>query len=330
MIEKTLPTSQFIPNLKVVSQNPQRLASGHRLCPGCGISVILKQALTTIDAPIVTANATGCSEICFGAYPYNSFKTPWIHSLFENSAAVISGVESAWKAFERKGKLTEAQKKIKFLAVGGDGATYDIGFQWLSGALERGHNFVYICFDNEGYMNTGYQRSGSTPLGFSTHTTPEGKVLPGKMQHRKNLTKILAAHDVPYVAQVSPSHYTDLMQKAHKAFNTDGPAFMNAFSMCPTNWKHKPSLGIKISELAVTSGLWPLYEVKEGKWKINFRPPASKTYREKNEPLEEFLGLQGRTKHLLKPENKAILDQLKSKIADDWEYLEKMVGAFPL
>lgn len=312
---------KFNPNIKVVSQNPQRLASGHRLCPGCGISVILKQALTTIDAPVITANSTGCSEICFGSFPYTSFKSPWIHSLFENSASVISGVEAAWKALNRKGKLSAEQKKIKFLAIGGDGATYDIGFQWLSGALERGHNFVYICFDNEGYMNTGYQRSGSTPIGFSTHTSPVGAAQKGKTQQRKNLTKILAAHDIPYVAQANPSNFADLMKKAHRAFEVDGPAFINTFSVCPTNWKSDPQKGMVISQLATDCGLWPLYEVDHGRWKINYRP------RNAEGKLEEFLGSQGRTKHLLKPENAELLATLKRKIAEDWNELERMEKA---
>ncbi len=314
----------FNPNLKVVSQNPQRLASGHRLCPGCGISVILKQTLTTIENPIITANATGCSEICFGAYPYTSFKTPWIHSLFENASAVISGVESAHKALARKGKLTQKQKKIKFLAIGGDGATYDIGFQWLSGALERGHDFVYICFDNEGYMNTGFQRSSSTPRGFMTHTSPVGQQIKGKPQHRKNLTNILAAHDIPYVAQANPANFGDLMKKAHRAFEVEGPAFINCFSVCPTNWKSDPQQGMVISQMASDSNFWPLYEVDHGKWKINYKP------RNTEGKLEEFLGMQGRTKHLLKPENEELLQVLKNKIESDWHYLTKMEEAFPM
>ena len=316
--------SRFNPNIKELSKKPQRLASGHRLCPGCGIAVILKQVLTTIDNPIITANATGCSEICFGAYPYTTFKSPWIHSLFENAASVISGVEATWKSWERRNKLSKDQKNIKFLAIGGDGATYDIGFQWLSGALERGHNFVYICFDNEGYMNTGYQRSSATSFGFKTNTTPTGAAVTGKPQHRKNLTKILAAHDIPYVAQASPSHFADLMKKAHRAFEVEGPAVLNCFSVCPTNWKHDPQEGMNLSQLAVESLYWPLYEIDHGRWKLNYRS------KKPEHKLETFLGSQGRTKHLLKPENKAILDLLKTKAQTDWEYLEKMAEAFPL
>ncbi len=315
---------KFVPIIKEVSKKKARLASGHRLCPGCGIGTILKQVFAAVDNPIVTANATGCSEICFSPYPYSSFKTPWVHSLFENSASVISGVEAAWKSMKKRGQLSDNQKQIKFMAVGGDGATYDIGFQWLSGALERGHNFVYICFDNEGYMNTGYQRSGSTPKGFGTNTSPVGDEIIGKMQHRKNLTKIIAAHDIKYVANANPANFTDLMMKAHRAFEVDGPAFINCFSVCPTNWKHRAEDGLEIGRLASDSGFWPLYEVDHGKWKVNSKP------RNIDENFEKFCGMQKRTAHLLKPENADILQELKDKIVEDNEYLEKMASSFPL
>ncbi|MEI7511162.1 MAG: thiamine pyrophosphate-dependent enzyme [Candidatus Peregrinibacteria bacterium] len=312
---------RFIPNIKAVSQNRQPLSSGHRLCPGCGISVILKQALTTIDNPIITANATGCSEICFGAYPYTSFKTPWIHSLFQNAAAVISGVEAMHTAKLRKGELNEEQKRIKFLAIGGDGATYDIGLQWLSGALERGHDFVYICFDNEGYMNTGYQRSGATPIHTHTTTSPAGTEIHGKKQNRKLLTEIIAAHHIPYIAQASPSNFADLMKKAHRAFEVKGPAFINCLSACPTNWKTDPQMGMTISQRAVDTCFWPLYEVDNGKWKINYKP-------KEKQPVTEWLKDQGRFKHLLKPESAQLVEDFQKEVDDNWERLLKMEQAF--
>jgi pyruvate ferredoxin oxidoreductase beta subunit len=312
---------RFIPNIKAVSQNPQPVSSGHRLCPGCGISVILKQALTTIDVPVVTANATGCSEICFGAYPYTSFKTPWIHSLFQNASSVISGVESMHRAKMRKGELSEDQKNIKFLAIGGDGATYDIGFQWLSGALERGHNFVYICFDNEGYMNTGYQRSGATPIHTHTATSPAGKEIPGKKQNRKLLTDIIAAHDIPYVAQASPSNFADLMKKAHRAFEVEGPAFINCLSACPTNWKTAPEKGMTITQQAVETCFWPLYEVDNGVWKVNYKPREKK-------PITAWLENQGRFKHLLKPENAHLVEEFQKEVDKEWEKILRMEKAF--
>ena len=206
------------------------------------------------------------------------------------------------------------------MAVGGDGASYDIGLQWISGALERGHNFVYICFDNEGYMNTGYQRSSATPQSFATSTTPTGKDLIGKIQHRKNLTKIIAAHDIPYVATANPSFFDDLTKKAHRAFEVDGPAFLNIFSVCPTNWKFPPEKGLEVGKLASDSGFWPLFEVDHGKWKINIPPKNI------DQNFEKFCSMQKRTAHLTKPENNNLLQNLKNKIRSDLEFLEKMEG----
>lgn len=313
----------FIPNPNQLCHNPQRLAGGHRLCPGCGIGSILKQVLTVTDAPIVTANATGCSEICFSPYPYTSFKSPWIHSLFENAASVIGGVESTWKSLERRGQLTDKQKKIKFLAIGGDGATYDIGFQWLSGAIERGHNFTYLCFDNEGYMNTGYQRSSAVPEAYATNTTPVGSDVIGKSKKRKPFTRIIASHDLPYAAQINPAFAADAMKKAHRAFEVEGPAFLNAFSVCPTNWHHAAEDGLDVARLATESGMWPLYEFDNGGWRINCQPP-------KPEALDEFLGLQKRTRHLLKPENEKLLQSLRDQIDTEWNWIKKMAEAFPI
>lgn len=312
---------RFIPNIKKLSQNPQPLANGHRLCPGCSESLILKQALSTIDVPVITANSTGCSEICFGAYPYTSFKTPWIHSLFENSASVISGIEAMHKVKKAKGELSETQKKIKFLAIGGDGATYDIGFQWLSGALERGHNFVYICFDNEGYMNTGYQRSGATPKHAHTNTSPAGKVITGKPQKKKALTDIITAHNIPYVAQCSPSNFADLMKKAHRAFEVEGPAFLNVLSACPTSWKTKPEKGLEILQKGVDTCFWPLFEVDHGVWKITHKP-------RKKLPITDWFANQGRFKHILKPGNEHLIEEVQGDVDRNWEKLLRMEAAF--
>lgn len=324
MTEKTMDKAKkkrFIPNIKKLSQNPQPLANGHRLCPGCSESLILKQALSTIDVPVVTANSTGCSEICFGAYPYTSFKTPWIHSLFENSASVISGVEAMYQAKKKRGELQENQKEIKFLAIGGDGATYDIGFQWLSGALERGHNFVYICFDNEGYMNTGYQRSGATPKHAHTNTSPAGKVITGKPQKKKALTDIIAAHNIPYVAQCSPSNFADLMKKAHRAFEVEGPAFLNILSACPTSWKTKPEKGLEILQKGVDSCFWPLFEVDNGVWKITHKP-------RKKLPITDWFANQGRFKHILKAGNEHLIEEVQNDVDRNWEKLLRMEAAF--
>lgn len=299
--------------MTVKKGNKEILAPGHRMCPGCGTPIALRAILEAAGGnPVVTANATGCAEICFGAYPYTAFRMPWIHSLFENAPSVISGLEALWKAKKRKGELKDSQKDIKFLAIGGDGAMYDIGFQWLSGALERGHNAVYVCFDNEGYMNTGNQRSGATPHYSSTSTSPGGK-----KQSRKPLTEIIAAHKIPYVAQCSIGYLFDLKKKAKKAFETEGPAFLNVFTACPTNWKSAPNKSIEILKTAVDANFWPLFEVENSKWKVNIKP-------KKRLPIEDFFKSQKRFAHLLKPENKNLLTELQKEIDDNFDKLLKM------
>ncbi len=292
------------------------LASGHRMCPGCGTPIALRAILSMVNGPVITANSTGCSEICFGAYPYTAFRQPWIHSLFENAPSVISGLEALHKKRLKTGELKESQKNIKFLCIGGDGAMYDIGLQWLSGAVERGTNAVFVCFDNEGFMNTGNQRSSSTPLYSSTSTSPSGKP-----QKRKLLTEIMVAHNIPYVAQASPSHIADLKMKAKKAFEVDGPAFLNILTTCPTNWKLPPEKGNDVLMNAVNTNFWPLFEVKNGKWKINFKPQERK-------PIEEFLKGQKRFAHLFKKENKNLLADIQTNVDENFTRLLKMAEAF--
>ena len=310
----------FNANLKKLSQCPTRLEAGHRLCPGCGISVIMRQIMSVTDNPLVISNATGCFEICTGAYPYTAWNVPWIHSLFGNAASVIAGVEAMHKSLEKQGKLSGGQKKTLFMAVGGDGGTYDIGLQALSGAAERGHKFVYVCFDNEGYMNTGYQRSGATPYGAFTTTSQVGEAHTGKEQFRKDLTMIMAAHNIPYVAQSSPSNHFDLMKKADKAFKADGPAFINCLSVCPTSWKTDTQTGLKITQTAVDTCFWPLYEVENGVFKITYMPKEKL-------PIIAWLENQGRFKHLLKPENQHIIDALQKEVDTRWQKLIKLEEA---
>ncbi len=197
---------------------------------------------------MVVGCATGCLEVSTTIYPYTSWKTPFIHNAFENSAATVSGVEAAFKGMQRAGKIP-ADKKVKFMAVGGDGGTYDIGLQSLSGAMERGHDMVYVCYDNGAYMNTGIQRSSATPKGAWATTSEVGSAQQGKEQRRKDLTSIIAAHNVPYVAQGSISHWRDLTTKAEKAFAVDGPAFLNVLAPCPRGWRSKSEDTIEIAKL---------------------------------------------------------------------------------
>lgn len=296
-----------IPNLKTASANPARLTGGHRLCPGCGLSTIVKQVLSVTTDPVVIVNATGCLEICTSAFPQTSWDTPWIHSLFENTAAVASGIDAARNALERKKQLNSKQKKLKIIAFAGDGGTYDIGLQALSGAVERGHDFTFICLDNEGYMNTGYQRSSASPFGAATATSPAGKKIAGKQTNRKDIFKIIAAHNIPYLAQATPANHIDLMRKAEKAINSSGPTFLNVFSPCPTNWKSAPASGMEICKNAVETNFWPLIEIENGAWQLNYQPKERKT-------IEAFLTGQKRFRHLLKPENAELKEKLQQEV----------------
>lgn len=300
--------------LKELLNKPETITSGHRLCPGCAAPIIVKQVLMASDYPVVVAASTGCLEVSTTIYPYTAWNIPWIHNAFENAAATIAGLESAYKALSKKGKI---KKKIKFVAFGGDGGTYDIGIQALSGALERGHDIVYVCYDNEGYMNTGAQRSGATPKGASTTTEPAGKVSYGKRMRRKDLTAIAAAHHIPYAAQASISHWQDLMQKAKKAIEVDGPAFLNVLSPCVRFWRIPENKTIEISKLAVETNFWPLFEVENGKWKLNYKPRERK-------PIIEWIKAQGRYKHLLKEENKPVIEEIQKEIDEYFSWLEKM------
>ena len=220
---------------------------------------------------MIATAATGCLEVATSIHPFSSWRVPWIHSAFENAAATASGMEAMYQSLKKQGKLP-ADTERRFIAFGGDGGTYDIGLQALSGALERGHRMLYICCDNGAYMNTGIQRSSATPMGASTTTSPAGKVSPGKLQWRKDLTAIVAAHHIPYVAQASPSNWRDFMIKVKKALAVDGPSFINVISTCHRGWRSKPAEAVSILRKAVDSCYWPLYEIEEGKMTINYTP----------------------------------------------------------
>ena len=278
-------------SIKELAQRPQRIAPGHRACAGC-IPILAFQHVMRSVAPedgVVVGCATGCMEVVTTIYPYTAWRVPFIHNAFENSAATVSGVEAAYRALKRAGKIPE-DKRIKFIAFGGDGGTYDIGLQALSGAAERGHRMLYVCYDNEAYMNTGIQRSGATPYGAETSTCPVGDVIPGKTQYPKDMTRIMAAHRIPYVAQASPSHWSDLITKVEKALSKNGPSFINIISPCHRGWRYPMEKTIEMARLAVETCFWPLYEVDEGKWRITYTPKEKL-------PLEEFTMPQGRFAH---------------------------------
>ena len=302
--------------LKELTHREDRLEGGHRLCAGCGASIAVRQVLLGAGLePVVVGCATGCLEVSTTIYPYSSWKTPFIHNAFENSAATVSGVEAAFKGLKRAGKIP-SDKKVKFVAFGGDGGTYDIGLQSLSGAMERGHDMVYVCYDNGAYMNTGIQRSSATPKGAWATTAQIGAAQQGKQQRRKDLTAIMAAHNIPYVAQASISHWKDLTDKAEKAFAVEGPAFLNIFAPCPRGWRIPFDTTVEIAKSAVQTGYWPLYEVEDGVWRQTVKVINRK-------PLEEFLKPQGRFKHLFKPENAALLAEVTSDVDKQWDALQK-------
>lgn len=305
-------------NIKELSEKiPERLGPGHRLCAGCGASIAVRQVLMGTEDPVVAVSATGCLEVATTIYPYTAWKIPFMHNAFENAASTISGIETAYRALKKQGKI---KKNIKFIAFGGDGGSYDIGLQALSGALERGHNFVYVCYDNEAYMNTGIQRSGATPYGASTTTAPAGKVSPGKVQFRKDLTAIVAAHRIPYAAQATISNWNDLVTKSQKAFAAEGPAFLNILTMCHRGWRYPQENIVQIAKSAVDTGFWPLIEVDKGIWRFTYKPKERK-------PIEEFLKPQGRFKHLFKEENKHIIAEIQKEVDNNWTRLEHLCEA---
>jgi len=301
-------------NLKKLSEMPDLLSGGHAACPGCAGPIAIRQILLAAQQDgrkVVCGIATGCMEVSTTIYPNSAWRVPLVHNAFENSAATVSGVEAAYRSLKRQGKY---EGDVAFLAFGGDGGTYDIGLQSLSGALERGHNFTYICYDNEAYMNTGIQRSSSTPKGAMTTTAPAGKVSSGKTQVKKDLTAIVAAHGVPYVAQSGPHSPRDLMRKVQKAVETEGPCFINVLSPCPRGWRYEPGKTMELGALAVDTCVWPIYEIEDGKLTINHKPKEKK-------PVREWLKSQGRFRHLFSPKNEHVIEEIQQDIDRKWQRL---------
>lgn len=288
-------------------------ACGHRACAGCAAAVAMRLLTKAAGRNTILVEATGCIEVVSTPYPETAWKLPWIHCAFENPAAVASGISAALKA---KGREDE----IKVVAFGGDGSSYDIGFGLISGAFERGENFTYVCYDNEAYMNTGIQRSGSTPFGASTTTSPPGKQSIGKVEWKKDLIHILAAHGSPYVASASVAFPADAFRKLKKAMETKGPTFVNLFAPCPTGWRVDPAKAIEIAKLAVETGVAPLYEIIDGKHVVNQPRDISKL-----KPVEEYMKIQGRYAHLFKPtKREAEIKQIQDRVTSNLQKLLDM------
>lgn len=304
-------------NLKETTSKPDRLTGGHRMCAGCGAPVVARTVLRALkeEDHAVIGSATGCLEVSTFIYPYTAWKDSFIHTAFENAGATMSGVEAAYKALKKNGKV---KGDFKFIAFGGDGGTYDIGLQSLSGAMERGHDMVYVCYDNEAYMNTGIQRSSATPKYADTTTSPAGKVVPGKQQNRKDLTKVMVNHNLPYVAQSAiTQNFKDLYEKAEKAIYTEGACFLNVLAPCPRGWRYSQEKLLEISQIAVDTCFWPLYEVVDGKYHLTYKPKQKR-------PIEDWLQIQGRFKHILNDPEKVA--EIQADVDRKWQELLELCG----
>ncbi|MFH0977420.1 MAG: pyruvate synthase subunit PorB [Spirochaetota bacterium] len=286
------------------------LSSGHRACSGCGEVLAVRLMCKALGENTVIASATGCMEIVSSMYPTTAWEVPWIHVAFENAAAVASGVEAGLKALRRKGRIDD--RYVKVVGMAGDGGTMDIGMQALSGAMERGHDMLFVCFDNEAYMNTGIQRSSGTPMGASTTTAPAGKVSFGQKTWKKNMPEIMAAHNVPYIATACPSYPLDLIRKIEKAKNMKGPSYIHCFCVCPTGWRCPSNLAISMGRLAVETGIFPLYEVENGLYHISPDMPK------KLKPIKDYFKGQGRFRHLT-PDK---IDMIQERVNN--EYIKLM------
>ena len=284
------------------------IARGHRACAGCGCILALRHIMKALGKNTIVVAATGCMEVVTTPYPHTAWRVPWIHAAFENAAAVASGIARALK-IKRK-------EDVKVVAIAGDGGTADIGLQALSGAMERGENILYICYDNEAYENTGIQRSGATPFGAWTTTT-----WTGKREHQKELAEIVMAHHIPYVATATIAYPEDLYNKMRKAKEMKGPRYIEILCPCPPGWRFDMSKTVEMAKLAVETGAWVLFEVINGK--VEFTGYSKRILEGKErKPIEEWLKMQGRFRHLKEED----LKEIKKKLDEKWEYYRKMYG----
>jgi pyruvate ferredoxin oxidoreductase beta subunit len=307
--------------LKDMLKKSQILSSGHRMCAGCAAPTVVKLMGMALRGPTIVCEATGCLEVATTIYPYTAWEIPWIHVAFENVSAVASGVIEAMDVMREKGRVDK--EHVDVIAIGGDGGTFDIGFGSLSGMLERGHDVVYMVYDNGAYQNTGIQRSGATLPGQETTTSWAGKVEPGKRERKKPIAEIVAAHKIPYVATVDPFHYRDFVTKFRKALEVDGPAFIHAYSPCPRGWRSQTGKSIELAKMAVEAGIHPLFEVIDGEEWIMSGP--SKNLKELK-PLEEYWATQGQFRHLKEPRWNDFKKQIQDQVNHDWEILRKRCG----
>jgi len=279
---------------------------GHAACAGCGAVIAIRLAQKALGPRTVFVVPACCTSVLHSAFPFTAFNTPCLNIAFEAAAAAASGVVAAYE--------TKGLKDVTVLAWAGDGGTVDIGLQALSGAAERGTNFIYVCYDNEAYGNTGFQRSGSSPFGSRTTTTPTGK-----REHKKDVPMIMAAHGIPYVATACISYPLDFVTKLRKAKEIVGTKYIQVLTPCPPGWRYSTEKTVEMGRLAVQTGIWALYEVEKGKFKLN-PPSASLVDKTKRKPFEEYLKEQGRFNQL-SPED---VDELKRWIDETWEKYKRL------
>jgi pyruvate ferredoxin oxidoreductase beta subunit len=310
---------------KDIAEKPDLFLSGHRACAGCAPATVMRLIMKATRGPTIVTQATGCMEVVSSIYPYTSWATPWLHTAFENAAANASGIEAALKIMKKKGKLK--QEQVDVIALAGDGGTYDIGIQALSGAVERGHDFLFVLYDNEAYMNTGIQRSGGTPLGAATTTSPAGTVMPGKLERKKPIAEIMVAHEMPYVATASPYYWRDLLTKVRKGLEVNGPAFLHVFAPCPRGWRSDPAKSIEYSKLAVETCVFPIWEVVNGQCQLSTPSKLIALAPQKKKPVKDYLQGQGRFRHLFTPQNQKLLEEIQRLTDERWQRLLKKCEA---
>jgi pyruvate ferredoxin oxidoreductase beta subunit len=316
-----MTTQEWKFTTKDIAEKPDLFLSGHRACAGCGPAAVLRLIMKATRGPTIVTEATGCMEVVSSIYPFTSWGVPWLHTAFETAAANASGIEAALKVLKRKGKV--GQEHVDVIAFAGDGGTYDIGIQALSGAVERGHDFLFVLYDNEAYMNTGIQRSGGTPHGAATTTSPAGAVIPGKLEFKKPIAEIMLAHEMEYVATASPYYWRDLLVKVRKGLEVEGPAFLHVFAPCPRGWRSDPAKTVEYSKLAVESCVFPVWEAVNGKHILSTPSKLVALAPKKKKPVSDYLKGQGRFRHVFAPKNAKLLDEIQRITDERWERLLK-------
>jgi pyruvate ferredoxin oxidoreductase beta subunit len=312
---------------KDIAEKPDLFLAGHRACAGCAPATVLRLIMKATRGPTIVTEATGCMEVVSSIYPYTSWAVPWLHTAFETSAANASGIEAALKIMKKKGRID--QEHVDVIAIAGDGGTYDIGIQALSGAVERGHDFLFVLYDNEAYMNTGIQRSGGTPHGAATTTSPAGTSVPGKLEYKKPIADIMMAHDMPYVATASPYYWKDLLTKVRKGLEVEGPAFLHVFAPCPRGWRSNPAKSIDYAKLAVETCVFPVWESANGQCQLSTPSKLVALAPQKKKSVAEYLKGQGRFRHMFKSQNKKLLEEVQRITDERWERLLKKCGEKP-